>query len=74
MFVRNSLFYKIDVTLKRQLRKLHVSTGTAAVFIRIIHKWITRQLATYESHSYSHTVNVIPVVSIPYLPRIRNKE
>ena len=46
MFVPYSLFYKIDVTLKRQLRKLHVSTGTAAVFTRIINNSITRQLAT----------------------------
>ena len=39
------LFYKIDVTLGRRLRKLHVSTWTAAVFTRIIYNWITQQLA-----------------------------
>ena len=46
MFVPYSLFYKIDGTLKRQLRKLHVSTETAEVFKRIIYNWIMRQLAT----------------------------
>ena len=37
VFIPYSLIYKIDATLKRQLRKLHVSTGTAAVFTRIIY-------------------------------------
>ena len=32
-----SLFYKIGVTLKRQLRKLHVSTVGAAAFTRTIY-------------------------------------
>ena len=31
-----SLFYKIDVSPERQLRKLHVSTGTSAALTRII--------------------------------------
>ena len=46
MFIFYSIFSKIDVTLERRLRKLHVSTGTAAVFTRISYNWITRQLAT----------------------------
>ena len=35
VFVPYSLFYKTDVTLEGHLRRLHVSTGTAAVFTRI---------------------------------------
>ena len=35
--VQYSLIHNIDVTLGRQLRKLHVSTGTAAVFTHIIY-------------------------------------
>ena len=46
VFVPYSLFYKIDVMLKQQLRKLHVFAGTVAVFTRIIYNWIKRQLAT----------------------------
>ena len=42
-FISYSLFSKIEVT---RLRKLHVSTETAAVFTRIIYNWITQQLAT----------------------------
>ena len=41
-----SLFYKIDVTLERQFRKMHVSTRTVAVFTRIIYNYITQQLGT----------------------------
>ena len=67
---------KIDIKLERRLRKLHVSTGTAAVFTRIIFNWITQQLATLREsyHSYSHTLIVITIIYIPDLPRIRNKE
>ena len=46
VFIPDSPFNKIDITLKAQFRKLHVSTGTAAVFTRIIYNFITRQLAT----------------------------
>ena len=42
MFISYSLILKIDVTLERRLRKLRVSTGTAAVFTRIIYKYIMR--------------------------------
>ena len=35
VFVPYYLIYKIDVTLERRLRKLHVSTGTSAVCTRI---------------------------------------
>ena len=35
IFVPYSLFYKTNCTLERQLRKLYVSAGTAAVFTRI---------------------------------------
>ena len=45
-FISDFLFSIDDVTLERRLRKLHVSTGTAAVFTRIIYNWITQQLAT----------------------------
>ena len=44
--VPNFVFYKIDVTLKRQLRMLRVSTGATAVFTRINYNWITLQLST----------------------------
>ena len=52
------VFYKIDVTLKRQLRKLHVSTGTAAVLTRIIYNWITQQVG------YLKRVIVTPILSL----------
>ena len=46
MFISYTLFSKIEVTLERRLRKMHISTGTAAVFTRITYNWITQQLAT----------------------------
>ena len=75
MFIPLLYFYKIDVTLERQLRKLHVCSGTAEVFTRITNYFRSNGIWLHqESHSYSHTVIVIPIISIPYLPRIRNKE
>ena len=46
VFAPYSLFYNIDVTLERQLRKLYVSTRTAVVFTRKMNNWIKRHLAT----------------------------
>ena len=40
VFVSYSIFYKIDVTVGRLLRKLLVSTGTASVFTRTIYNLI----------------------------------
>ena len=54
-----SLFYKSDVTLGCQLRKLHASAGTEAVFTRITN-----------CSSFLDDV----AVGYLYLPRIRNKE
>ena len=71
--VQYSLIYKIDVTLRRRLRKLHVSARTAAVFTRIT-IFDDVSLRCLQRHSYFNTINVIPIDSIPYLPRIRDKK
>ena len=60
VFISYSLFFKIDVTLERRLRKLHVFMGTAAVFTLIIYNSITQQLATLRESlllPYSHCIS-----------------
>ena len=69
--VQYSLFYQIDVTLGRPLRKLHVSARTAAVFTRIT-ILDDVSLGYLQRDNYFNTINVIPIDAIPYLPRIRN--
>ena len=63
--------YKIDVRLGQRLCKLHVSARSTPVFTRItILDYVARPPT--DRHSYFNTINVIPIDSIPYLPRIRN--
>ena len=71
--VQYSLIWNIDVTLRRRLRKLYVYARTAQYLL--VHHFIWRGTwLPSNGHSYFNIINVIPILSNPYLPEIKNVE
>ena len=77
MFVPYSLFYKIEVTLERQLRRLHVSTETVTAFTRLTNF----HHLDHAAFGYLKRLIATPILLMQlqsfllfFLPRIRDKE